>query len=334
MKARWKMWLGIFMAVIMMTGMGIDAKAAQADINNCLVYYPVEMTWDEKQVNISGSIGNTSDTYDIYELEDAELSVYDSSGNYAFTVYMDDASLEGIVLSPGETREYGITVSGSIQNIGYRFSNGFYAFFAASFTYQKCGGRNCKICSGTQQNTVSDNSGLAGRDALNAEMRELMNNKPSMTIPCTYCGGDGKLDKRCESCNGSGRQAIPGITMFSAFVPCSDCRDGYQICAHCTFGMMFNPDYNEEQEAWTEKRHDIWCRMGYSDAEIRRMEIDEAKAYIDSYEPVPSPCPSCNGSKKCWMCHGSHQFFNGYGYQDCTKCTDGTCTTCGGTGQR
>lgn len=324
------------MAVIMMAGIGIDAMAAQTDMNNCLVYYPVEMTWDNKQVNISGYLDNTSSTYDIYELEDAELSIYDSNGKYAFTVYIDDMFLEGIVLSPGETREFNITVSGSIQDTGYQFTNGFYAFITASFTYQKCNGKNCKICGGTQQNTVQNNSGKAqtGKYTLEAEMEELMKNKPSMTTRCTYCGGDGKLDILCDSCKGSGYKAIPGITMFTASVPCPDCKDGYQECTNCFLGLMINPDYESEQKAWTEKRHEIWHQMGYSDAQIKRMEIEEAKIFLDNYEPVPSPCVSCKGSKKCWMCNGSRRFFNGFKYQECTKCIDGTCTTCGGTGQR
>ncbi len=336
MKAIWKMWLGIFMVVMMMTGMGIDAMAAQTDINNCLVYYPTEMTWDDKQVNISGYLGNTSSAYDIYELEDAELSIYDSSGKYAFTVNIADMSLKDIVLSPGGTREFNITVSGNIQEIGDQFTNGFYAFISASFTYQKCSGRNCKICGGTQQNSVQSNTNKkqSSKDSLEAQMDELMNNKPSISISCSYCGGDGKLDKLCNSCKGSGYKAIPGITMFAASVPCPDCKDGYQQCTHCFLGMMINPDYEAEQKAWTEKRHDIWHQMGYSDAQIRRMEIEEAQAFLDNYEPVPSPCSSCNGSKKCWMCNGSHRFFNGFRYQDCTKCIDGTCTACGGTGQR
>ena len=322
-----KQGLWILFAVFLLTGIKTEA-AAQKNIGDCLTYIPLEMVWNNEQIDITGCLVNTSDIYDIYELESVNLSIYDSEGTFMFNISLDDMYTKNIVLSPGGLREFTISVAGRLQAEQYSLDKGFLADMSASFTYDKCGGKNCRQCGGApsvSQPTAAD---------LNAEMEALMQNKPQMNLSCTYCGGDGYLDTSCNTCGGSGTVINPRITMFVATLPCPDCIGGYPQCGYCTFGIISNPNYEKEQKAWTEKRHDIWHQMGYSDQDIKRMEIEEAKAFLADYTPVESLCASCNGSKKCWRCGGSQYVYSGMGISACTKCTDGTCTVCGGTGLR
>lgn len=189
--------------------------------------------------------------------------------------------------------------------------------------------------------------------AIQEELNYLAANRPKMLMDCTFCGGSGRDGAPCSTCGGSGRVLIPGITMFTAFAPCSDCRGGgYAICSHCTFGTMKNPNYDAESTEWTEKRHTLWHQMGYSDEEIRRIEIDEANAilgndsaggysygggydYSISNDTVPGICRVCYGTGNCHTCGGDRLYRNMFTgeQQECPNCTDGRCWKCGGTGQ-
>ena len=185
------------------------------------------------------------------------------------------------------------------------------------------------------------------------ELNYLAANRPKVLIDCKSCGGSGRTGVPCATCGGSGQIPIPGVTMFAAFTPCSDCRgDGYAICGQCTFGLMNNPDYETESAAWTERRHYLWHQLGYSDEDIRRMEIEEANAilgntsgsensYVGGYDgditgnTVPGICRVCFGTGDCDTCGGDRLYQNPYtGNQlECPNCTDGRCWKCGGTGQ-
>lgn len=183
------------------------------------------------------------------------------------------------------------------------------------------------------------------------ELDYLAANRPKLLISCTVCGGDGKLDTPCDKCGGSGQTAIPGITMFAAFAPCTGCTgSGYQTCSQCTWGLMSNPNYNLESENWTEQRHALWGQLSYSTEKIKRMEMDEAQAYIDARSDVggnrdtittvtvPGICKTCYGSGKCHTCGGDGFYQNPYTgeQQSCPNCRtrNGLCWACGGTGEK
>lgn len=188
--------------------------------------------------------------------------------------------------------------------------------------------------------------------AIEEELAYLAANRPSVLIDCTFCGGSGRESIPCDTCGGSGRVPIPGVTMFAAFAPCSDCRgDGYAVCGQCTFGLMINPDYETESAAWTEQRHNLWHQLGYSDEEIRRIEIQEAKDILESdsnnilpsdghdgfisNETAPGICRICYGTGDCDTCGGDGFYQNMFTgeQQKCPNCTDGRCWKCGGSGQ-
>lgn len=189
--------------------------------------------------------------------------------------------------------------------------------------------------------------------SIQQELNELSANRPKSMISCTYCGGSGRLETPCETCGGSGLIPMREITMFSASVPCSDCRGyGSEICSYCTFGLMTNPEYKAESAAWTERRHELWGMLGYTAEDIHRMEIEEAKAYLgsvsdsgsfDSYESfsdvdssssVPGICLTCYGTGDCPTCNGDRLYLNSFtGNQIvCPNCTDGKCWKCNGSG--
>lgn len=189
------------------------------------------------------------------------------------------------------------------------------------------------------------------------ELDYLAANRPKLLVSCTVCGGDGELDSPCDKCGGSKQTAIPGITMFAAFAPCTDCKgSGYQACNQCTWGLMSNPNYNLESENWTERRHMLWGQLGYSASEIKRMEMDEAQVYIDarsemggnqaSSDSLPSKvdtsCPICKGSgrRTCSSCHGDKvlqktQYAPDFGYSggNTSYKIDISCPACEGTGE-
>ena len=72
----------------------------------------------------------------------------------------------------------------------------------------------------------------------------MMEQSPQMLISCPFCGGSGRSDTECKSCNGSGYKTDPNITMFAAFFPCRECAgDGYPKCSECFLGSYMDPDY-------------------------------------------------------------------------------------------
>jgi len=190
------------------------------------------------------------------------------------------------------------------------------------------------------------------KTAIQDELNYLSANRPQAIISCPYCGGSGRESSPCKSCGGSGQVPIPGVTAFAAFVPCSDCRGGgYAVCGQCTFGTITNPNYDAESAAWTERRHELWALLGYSDDEIHRMEIEEAQNYLgidsnsgnflgDGYgdsaasETPPGLCRVCYGSGDCPNCGGDGFYQNMFTGEQiaCPNCSDGLCWKCGGSG--
>lgn len=47
-------------------------------------------------------------------------------------------------------------------------------------------------------------------------------------------------------------------------------------------------------------------------------------------------CPQCHGLGKCWTCNGNRKYINPLTnkYVACPNCTNGLCSSCGGTGKR
>lgn len=183
---------------------------------------------------------------------------------------------------------------------------------------------------------------------IQAELDLLLANRPEMMIECTSCGGSGREAEDCSECLGSGYRIIPG---GFGLVNCPKCGgEGHQRCKDCAFGSMKNPNYETEEKAWTERRHELWRQMGYSDAEIKRMEIDEAKAALgnggssddviwdggdDSFAEIDTPpgiCKICSGTGNCPTCDGDRLYVNPFTgeLQTCPNCTDGLCWKCHG----
>ena len=186
----------------------------------------------------------------------------------------------------------------------------------------------------------------ADRADIEAELKLLLDNRPELMIECTSCGGTGRETEDCPSCFGQGHRIIPG---GFGIANCPSCNGlGHQRCRDCAFGSMKNPNYEAEQEAWTERRHELWRQLGYSDAEIRRMEIDEAKAALGDgggdvvwnsgsgdfieIDTPPGICKVCSGTGKCPTCGGDRRYMNPFTgeQQTCPNCTDGLCWNCGG----
>lgn len=189
--------------------------------------------------------------------------------------------------------------------------------------------------------------------AVQDELNYLSKNRPKLMIDCPTCGGSGRESVPCSACGGSGQTLIPGVTMFAAYAPCSSCRgNGYAVCQQCTLGLVTNPNYESDSEAWTERRHELWSLLGYSEDEIHRMEIEEAQALLgndsssgDSYsggyndgstsiQTSPGVCRACYGSGKCHNCGGDGLYQNMFTGEQiaCPNCTNGVCWKCDGTG--
>ena len=185
------------------------------------------------------------------------------------------------------------------------------------------------------------------------ELNTLAANRPQVLISCAYCGGTGRVGDACASCGGTGMTSIPGVTMFAAAAPCTACRgNGYAICSQCTLGLIENPNYEADSAAWTQRRHELWGMLGYTEEEIRQLEIEEAQAYLgvssdsgasyggsyselDTGERMPGICRICYGTGDCPTCDGDRLYTNVFtgGQIVCPNCTDGLCWKCGGTGQ-
>lgn len=135
-------------------------------------------------------------------------------------------------------------------------------------------------------------------------------------------------------------------------------EQGLRLCVRIILcGVEFsklgtNPNYESDSEAWTERRHELWSLLGYSEDEIHRMEIEEAQALLgndsssgDSYsggyndgstsiQTSPGVCRACYGSGKCHNCGGDGLYQNMFTGEQiaCPNCTNGVCWKCDGTG--
>lgn len=186
----------------------------------------------------------------------------------------------------------------------------------------------------------------------------VMDQSPQMLISCPFCGGDGRLDTKCKGCNGRGNKALPGVTMFSANIPCGDCLGtGYAKCAACMNGRYLDPDYQVKHEEWDKQRRSLLNEMGYSDAEIDEMDRAAAQAYLDAHNQAgpgsnsiavpggssqpkaPAMCKVCYGTGVCSTCYGDGRMENPYlggKLQECTSCRNnkGKCWNCSGIGSK
>lgn len=239
-------WAWLLLTVILTAGLGINVRAADKKIEECLVYTPDEMSWDDEQVYVAGYVSNDSDVYDIYALEDVELVVYDSEGTFIFSVFLDNEETGQIVLAPGEVCPFNVTVAGRLNDRDYELEDGFYADISAVFSYDKCGGRNCRICGGTQQETQQPaNSGAGfGTDILpdyswmNDYTDYDFGSTPSYETECSRCGGTGRT--KCTVCNGTGYMTRTkygidlgsGGTKYETRTKCG-CDNGYYSCILC-----------------------------------------------------------------------------------------------------
>lgn len=195
----------------------------------------------------------------------------------------------------------------------------------------------------------------AEQDALWAQYKKLEGEQPEMLIDCTYCGGDGYYDEDCDDCGGSGRQRIPGTSYWS---PCITCGNtGNKPCKNCFFGQMDNPNYEQQYDDWDAERRDILHQLGYTDDEIKQMDMAEARAYVEAHQSVSGgsasggsssggsyqppkgsqSCDICYGSGDCPTCNGAHGYWNPLvlsSWVVCPNCDHGECWKCGGSGQK
>ena len=122
--------------------------------------------------------------------------------------------------------------------------------------------------------------------------------KPETMVSCSKCGGDGQMEKRCSSCNGSGDTR------------CGSCSgDGDKDCISCSG-----------------KGYDRCSGCG-GDGENRC-----SSCYGSGKKGDGKRCFSCSGSgeKSCSSCSGS-------GKRTCSACRgsgDRKCTSCGGDGKK
>lgn len=240
------------------------------------------------------------------------------------------------------------SVTGQAKNDSAILSGGFSQNTEAQHTQEK------QMSRGEERVSFADAAPKVDVAAIREELGYLSANRPDIMIGCPRCGGQGELPVPCETCGGRGSMPIPGVTAFTANVPCSDCLgSGYQRCPDCTFGLIANADYEAQKAAWTAQRHELWGQLGYTAEDIRQMEIEEAKVYLDaadSYntygggygeetvevEVPPGLCRICYGTGDCATCNGDGFYQNPLtGNQiSCPNCryTQGKCWSCGGSG--
>lgn len=250
----WKGLAGLLLAVALVAGTGMNALAAQERIEDCLVYYADEMSWDNRQVYIAGYVYNDSSTYDIFGMEDVELVVYDSEGTFVFSVLLDDDETGEIVLSPGGVCPFNVTVSGRLNDSDYELEDGFYADISAVFSYAECGGKKCKRCGGTQQLGMGTGTGSgsgAGTGTGTGYVPDIdawsdyswdygwdIGGTPTYETICSKCGGTGRV--MCTTCNGTGYMTTTkysinlgsGSTPYEQKIRCG-CDNGYYSCILC-----------------------------------------------------------------------------------------------------
>ena len=145
--------------------------------------------------------------------------------------------------------------------------------------------------------------------------------KPETTVSCSKCGGDGQMEKRCSSCNGSGDTRC-GSCSGDGDKDCISCSGkGYDRCSGCGGDG--------------ENR----CSSCYGSG-----KKGDGKRCFSCSGSGEKSCSSCSGSGKrtCSACRGSGDrkctSCGGDGKKDCSICSGygkkkGLCTTCSGSGK-
>lgn len=219
----------VILVVIIVCMMPCKTIAAKEKVEDNLGYHATGFTWDDdgKGIALEGYLYNASDKYDIFDLSDAEIVVYDGKEKKMFTVELDDEKLTKIVLSPRGIMTYNIVREDlKFKASKYNLKAGIYTRLSCKFKYDECEGSSCTRCPGQMSGNYTGNVNAGNpyvSEAPRASSEYSQNNSGSVPELCGVCRGG----KWCVTCKG-----LKTITNLGVTTDCEACK-GTGICWKC-----------------------------------------------------------------------------------------------------
>lgn len=184
-----------------------------------LQYVPSRVYWTNKgsKLVVEGGICNSSDAFDVVQIDEAVVYVVDGDGNVVAEAKVNVGHV-GAVPHNGSV-PYNFTVTSIPGGSGSYGADELYPVLAARFTYGEHGGQDCPYCGGGTGATYPDDDGTDetypdGSDGTGGGGTVMPAERD-----CTKCFGSGK----CQLCAGRGDSACPGCNNGR----CTTCDHGY-----------------------------------------------------------------------------------------------------------
>lgn len=224
-----KKWMIAGMMTAAMAGFGCSGASAQEIENDCpkLIYVPSDVEWLENgtKLVVYGSFYNLSSEYDVTSLKEGKFYMVDNKDKEVITTVDINTEAVSVIPHNGDC-EYSFVINDlegaedAYQRHKAYGVDGLSPSLEAQFYYEPCEGVNCSYCGGI------------GREQSTGDI--FGNSKQ-----CTECGGTGRSDFRCMSCDGTGIDSAYEMTKGSVLhgfteKDCIVCDgSGYQRCSFC-----------------------------------------------------------------------------------------------------
>lgn len=199
-------------------------------ISEGLDFVGLKILFDEEKERylLQGCFSNENEDYEINNLSDVEISIYDQNGDFIISVGLKDEYMEEIVIPAEDVTLYEFYLPEDIEKNDYSFEN-----FSTTLS--------CKYQYAKEKNKKQSQEKKASTYTPNHQYDYSTNSQLGMETEtdCPLCT-NGKVT--CKSCHGSGRMSFSrssanygaGSTSYNQEVICATCQgSGKQICLGC-----------------------------------------------------------------------------------------------------
>ena len=200
-------------------------------ISEGLDFVGLKIFFDEQKEKylLQGCFVNENEDYEINNLSEVEISIYDQNGDFIISVRLKDEYMEEIVIQAEDITLYEFYLPEDIDKNDYSFEN-FSTTLSCNYHYSEAQEKE-----DNQDGTVSSYTPSYQYDYYDHSTQS----QSDMETDCPLCT-NGKVT--CKSCHGSGRLSFSrssanygaGSTSYNQEVTCATCQgSGKQICLGC-----------------------------------------------------------------------------------------------------
>ena len=211
----------------------IMAKSAWTEeeevyMEDVLDYQLTSLEWDQKlkKYVIEGYFCNLSEEYDLFDFSNMEVVIADIDGLEMFTIKVNEKVQKAMLLPPGGTWTYNMTVKELKYDADqYNQSGWIQSMVFGECSYAECEGVGCPVCGKTKEDS-SDTQWGAYNGAATGNNAAKEKNDSTNQYKCSWCNGTGI----CKECGGTGKNNASSMVLKS--MGCTLC-DKTGKCAKC-----------------------------------------------------------------------------------------------------